>query len=61
MPSKTISAALAVAAFVIGFLATMIATWLFTRSQPAWGALNIAIAFVALLTFIAVRARHGET
>ena len=60
MPGITNSGALAIGSFVIGFLAAMTATWSFARYEPAWGASNVAVALVSLLTFIAVRARNPE-
>lgn len=44
-------------AFIISFAATMIAIWFFQTGRPSFGAYNFAIAFVALLTFIAARMR----
>lgn len=53
------SAFLAKAAVFIGFAAAMTALWSFLHQRPEWGAYNLAIVAVSLLTFIATHAESS--
>ena len=58
--AKSTGVLLTTASLAITFAAMMIAMWSLSHERLAWGAYNAAIAAVAFIVMVLVRARNGD-